>query len=211
MRKLCTDFSLFRSKRMRGFTLTELSIVIGITGLVLGAIWVAASGVSQSNKVQLAVKEAATILQNYRTLFATHPVDTGNDVKDDTWTDITCLGVNSGFFPNEMVASLPPCVANTQGYPLSPWGGWLYVWGVQFTQSIVLQYNNLPQAACIQMAAQLFNSPDIIWQQVAGNGAPAAGAWLPPLGNGVPLTMAQITGACANNNNNVLQVGYKAR
>ena len=50
----------------RGFTLSELAIVIGIIGLILAAIWVAAASVSSSNKNQTAQQETAYIIANYK-------------------------------------------------------------------------------------------------------------------------------------------------
>ena len=37
--------------RKKGFTLTEIAIVLGIIGLILGAIWVAAASVYQNQRI----------------------------------------------------------------------------------------------------------------------------------------------------------------
>ena len=49
----------------RGFTLTELAIVVGIIGSILGAIWMASSSVNGNAKGQKALTETMQILTGY--------------------------------------------------------------------------------------------------------------------------------------------------
>jgi hypothetical protein len=55
-----TDIALihFRTaRRKRGFNLIEAAIVLGVVGLVIGGIWVAASSVSRTMGINQIVKD----------------------------------------------------------------------------------------------------------------------------------------------------------
>ena len=56
-------------RRQRAFSLTEMAIVLGVIGLILAAIWTAASSANQRNKVDAAVQELQTTAQNMVTLY----------------------------------------------------------------------------------------------------------------------------------------------
>src|SRR3984957_13178951 len=64
-------------KRKRGFTLTEIAIVLGIIGLILGAIWGAASAVYANKKAADAEQGITASTQAVRSLFANSPNNTG--------------------------------------------------------------------------------------------------------------------------------------
>jgi len=65
-------------RSMRGFTLTEAAIVLGIVGLILGAIWVAAAAVYNNLRVSTASNQLLQIVQSVRSIHATqNTVDTG--------------------------------------------------------------------------------------------------------------------------------------
>ena len=53
----------------RAFTLTELAIVLGIIGVILGAIWTAAAKVYTNNKVTRATNELLAISNNIKQLY----------------------------------------------------------------------------------------------------------------------------------------------
>ncbi len=194
-------FAAPKSRQTCGFTLTEIAIVLGLIGLVLGAIWLAASKVYQNNRVQLAVKETAIILQGFRGLYTAHPVDSGGN-----FVDITCTGVNSGFFPNDMLVPAACVTNNSTTYPRHPWDDYMQIWAHDGWQGVVIGFTNLPQSACVQLTRQIGNAPDIIFENVNGTSVT-----LPPFGVQTLLTTAQIATACLAGNVNFLQLGFKAR
>jgi prepilin-type N-terminal cleavage/methylation domain-containing protein len=94
------------AKRKKGFTLTEIAIVLGIIGLILGAIWAAASSVYanlKSNQAQQGILAAA---QAVRSMFATS-ANTGTAAS----TPIT----SPGMFPQNWVS------AASAGKTGNPW------------------------------------------------------------------------------------------
>lgn len=58
-------------RKLRGFTLTEAAIVLGIVGLILGAIWVAAAAVYNNLRVSTTSNQMLQIAQSVRAIHAT--------------------------------------------------------------------------------------------------------------------------------------------
>src|ERR1700740_210314 len=75
--------------RKRGFTLTEIAIVLGIIGLILGAIWVAAAAVYNNMRTSKATTEILTAVQNVRALYATSQIVDAN-------ANMTAVGAQAG-------------------------------------------------------------------------------------------------------------------
>jgi prepilin-type N-terminal cleavage/methylation domain-containing protein len=129
-------------KTSRGFTLTELAIVLGIIGIILGAIWSAASMVYENNRTKQASNEVLTIIGNWKSIYGAKRVDVAYD-----WFDITALTINNNFMPQEMIV---PGVT-TQGN--GPWtGSWVNVYGIASWNAIAVWYNGLSQSACNHLA-----------------------------------------------------------
>lgn len=64
-------------RKGRGFTLTEAAIVLGIVGLILGAIWVAAASVYDNLRVSKTSEQLLNMVQSIRSMHATQNTVTG--------------------------------------------------------------------------------------------------------------------------------------
>src|ERR1700733_12022724 len=73
----------------RGFTLTEIAIVLGIIGLILGAIWVAAAAVYTNMRTSKTTTELLDIVQNVRAMYATSGTV-------DPAADMAAFGIQAG-------------------------------------------------------------------------------------------------------------------
>ncbi len=104
-------------RSQHGFTLTEMAIVLGVTGLIIGAIWAAASLVYNNMRLSQAQQEIISIANNVRSLYASRSTFTAT--ADNT--DITVAMANAGAFPGPMIA-VTPTSTNLQTYPRLPWG-----------------------------------------------------------------------------------------
>ena len=92
-----------RALKRRGFTLTEVSIVLGIFGLILGAIWTAAARVEANQRVARAVADTLTIVTGVRNIYGKQPFTVA--------ADITQSMVDMGVYPPNMLQ--PVCPAGT--------------------------------------------------------------------------------------------------
>ncbi len=101
---------------LRGFTLTELAIVLGVIGTMLGGIWLAAGAVNSNMKTNQAITELQAITQNIRAMNGSRQ----NFSSAATVADQTAQFMTAGVFPNEM---MPPGTP----YPLNPWGGYVAI------------------------------------------------------------------------------------
>jgi prepilin-type N-terminal cleavage/methylation domain-containing protein len=126
-----------------GFTLTELSIVLGIMGSILGAIWSASSHVSANNRAQKTVTQILDIANGFRAAFPNGAINSPN------W--YTGYAINSGLIPANMITN--PCTGAVGGVDpnwsngsgscgVSPWnaqvlvgGGAGVAWGVTASAS----------------------------------------------------------------------------
>lgn len=92
--------------RNKGFTMTELAIVLAVAGIFLGGVWVAGSVVTQNMRVGDTVGQMITIVRNVRTLYASQSRFTGA-----AGSDITTAMVNAEVFPPQMVENGTPRTA----------------------------------------------------------------------------------------------------
>lgn len=124
----------------RGFTLTEAAIVLGIVGLILGAIWVAAASVYDNLRVSTTSNQLIQIVQSVRSMHAT---------QSTLDADIDALLVaKAGGIPSDMV------VKDTNGAitgVYDVWGGSLTIQATTHTMtndSFAVTFAKVPQGAC---------------------------------------------------------------
>jgi prepilin-type N-terminal cleavage/methylation domain-containing protein len=133
----------------RGFTLTEIAIVLGIIGLILGAIWTAAAAVYSNQKINTAQSAIMTVIQGARSLYAT-----SSTTGDAVGTDETPALIAAGVFPANLAI----------GGGTTPWGAssTFKVYSQQASvvgDSLLVELNGIPAAqlstACISLQTSL--------------------------------------------------------
>ncbi len=102
------------TRAKRGFTLTEIAIVLGIMGTILGAIWVAASRTSQSNKTNKLVTEILSIQSSIRSAYVSRANMSAGC--------FSTTFVNMGIIPPDMVVSGAGGVCGGTPSIRDPWG-----------------------------------------------------------------------------------------
>ena len=115
------------ARHRRAFTLTELAIVLGVIGLILGAIWTAAAKVYANNRVNKGVQQVLAVSNGVRSIYNKGYVDAGV---------LSQLAVNNGLYPPDMLnaagcntAAIASDGQNATPCPLNPWNGELTLAG----------------------------------------------------------------------------------
>lgn len=125
---MACPFSLIANKGRRGFNLIEAAIVLGVVGLVVGGIWVAAAAVTTSRNVTETAQGLLRVCTKSTQLFDSRSAPSGPD------TVITSSALAAGVFPETWVNG---------GSVTSPIGGsvellWLaYDWGFGGVSALV--------------------------------------------------------------------------
>ena len=88
------------SRRVRGFTLTEVAIVLGIVGIILGSIWIAAAAVYRNMRINRTYEQVLILSQNIRALFGG-----GNTTGLPDSTNIVQMAIKANAFPSDMVST----------------------------------------------------------------------------------------------------------
>ena len=135
-----------RRRRHRGFTLTEIAIVLGIMGLIIGAVWTAASGTRNAQKNNDAVTELQTIVGNVSSMLLGQSL--GAPVLTNATTSLNTAGaVTSAYY------------TSGSSYGTTPFGGAsaFAVWeNPTATPSRVfrMSFYNVTMSGCIALLTQ---------------------------------------------------------
>jgi prepilin-type N-terminal cleavage/methylation domain-containing protein len=131
-----------KPSRAKGFTLTEIAIVLGIMGLILGAIWTAASSVYSNQRVHQANTAIMQIAQGVRALYATASTTGYTSV-----TDITPMLITAGALPSNLVNG----TTLTGPFP----GGSSLVIATQDGNGFVISMSGVTQQNCIAILSSV--------------------------------------------------------
>jgi len=162
-------------REKQGFTLTEVAIVLGIVGLILGAIWVAAAAVYTNLRTSKVSTELLTAVQNVRAMYATAgTVDPGANMSGFGVQGGTGLTyVDGGIFPNDMLNG----VGNTATAAQDPWDGYVNIeaaTNIIANDSFQISFDRIPKSACINIitsATGVGKDPGLIGVSSAATGA----------------------------------------
>lgn len=188
----------YSHRRKRAFTLTEIAIVLGIVGLILGAIWVAAAAVYNNLRVSKANTEILSIAQAVRTLYAT-----SSTMTDAAGTDETGSMCKASIFPNDMIPTGGCPAVGAASTLINPWNGTVTVTAQTDTvasDSFGIEFNGITQGACITLVTSITGTgrdPGLYYAGVtaAPKGAVAFGA-ASPMALPVPASTAAAAGNC---------------
>lgn len=137
---------LSRPGDRRGFTLTEIAIVLGIAGILIAAIWIAASPVNRNSQVNQALDELRTITNNMTTMYTNRlpaACGVGNDITDSA--------VKTNVIPSPYVFTGLPCDQANQPWHLA--GGGLTI-GLGGGGLYTVSFWGLPDYACVGLLLQ---------------------------------------------------------
>jgi prepilin-type N-terminal cleavage/methylation domain-containing protein len=177
---------LSRPQSRRGFTLTEIAMVLSVMGIILGGIWAVAGAVYDNNHIKTATQQFMTISANWKSAFSSRRVDIADN------TNITTMSINNNFLPADMITS--PTTA------VNPWNGGVNILSSQTDNGIIISYSGLNQSACVRLANALSNT-SIIWQEINTNSQYTPGSIT---GGGNTLwSLSTIAGYCNGDSNSV--------
>ena len=128
----------------KGFTLTEIAIVLGIIGMILGAIWTAASSVYNNQRISHANTSILQITQGVRTLYSEAP-NMGNTASQD----MTASLITAGALPMDIIngtAAIGPWASSA----IKVLGG-----SVANDVSFTIEISNVPLKACISLISSI--------------------------------------------------------
>lgn len=184
-------------RQRRGFTLTEIAIVLGIVGLILGAIWVAASAVYNNLRISTTVRDMIALSQGVRNLYANQ-----GTMDAITTNNLICTGA----VPNDLVVGT--CAAGGATM-VDSWGGAI-TWTPATTistagNSFVIDLAGIPQPGCVGLLtdSSTRSTGSGIYGVNAGN---AAFNTIAGVGQTTNYTGTTAVTACALATNN--HVGY---
>ena len=175
-------------RRSRGFTLTELAIVLGIAGIILGAIWAAAGSVYRNQHVAKAQQQLTLLSTSIKSFYSTR------NTLPDTEQLMTTALLDAGAIPGDIGKTFGSLTSGIGGtlrilpWPTAP-GSRAFIIAIQNiisdTECRTLALNTAgdnPLSGLSRPAQSVFNNIDG-WRSVAnattvGPGICTALAWV---------------------------------
>ncbi len=141
--------------RRKGFTLTEMAIVLGVIGAMLGGIWAASAAAYNSMKLSQAQKDLLTLVQNVRSLYAAR----GSFPYQPADIDYTLAFANASVIPADMI------VPGGVNPVVDAWGDRVtvttqsnYGGSLKATNRFEITFWGMSQASCYPFITQTVNS-----------------------------------------------------
>jgi hypothetical protein len=138
----------YRAPQQAGFNLIEAAIVLGIVGLIVGAIWAAAGSAYENMRLQNASKQLLALVQGVRGTYANQPSGTV-DVTVDTLAGM-------GVIPSDMLV-----LTNGSASIVHQWSGSVDTADQSSDvgmPAFSLTYNNIKTDSCNNLATRVANS-----------------------------------------------------
>lgn len=139
MNQLFSLFTRVNQRGQQGFNLIEAAVILGIVGLVVGGIWIAAAAVKENRNISIAEDGVLQIDNAVYSLF--HDLPWPYSV----YTDMTPLFIASGKINSEFVSGAA-CMKD-------PWGGDVDVqaYGTEW----VIYFRNISSRTCVNLVTRV--------------------------------------------------------
>ncbi|MGE4352086.1 MAG: type 4 pilus major pilin [Bdellovibrionales bacterium] len=181
-------------RKQRGFTLTEAAIVLGIMGLILGAIWVAAAAVYNNLRVTTTSNQLLQVVQSIRSMHATQQtVDSGIN---------SLLVAKAGGIPKDMITytnEIPSAVRDV-------WGGDVTIAATTYSvtnDAFYVQFDDVPQGPCSDLLVRNTGSGRDSGLVGAGNAASTS--------TNFPVGLSTAVAACSNATKNSVVFTFRLK
>ena len=171
-----------------GFSLIETAIVLGIVGLVIGGIWVAAAAVFTNQKYKDLLDGTTFIVDQTQSLLPSSAYDRGplSGVYLYIQSGMRDTGIKMGLFPAHWVSGTAV---------KSPFGGVVYLFAVD-SNKFQIQFFSSPRDICIKLVGAIASHPG----QAGGSVSPSGIMWDRSLtGYSIPFRQS----GCTNSTNTV--------
>lgn len=135
------------SRRRLGMGLLESALYLGISGLILATIWVAASSVSANKQIDKTVGQLVQIAQNMRALYSNQSGFSGT-AGWTTGSNITATVVQLEVVPTEMINPAAPGVLRTV------WSSPVRIYVGPTLRTFLIRYTAIQQEHCLATIAR---------------------------------------------------------
>lgn len=131
--------NFLNERKKNGFSLVEAAIVLGVVGLVIGGIWVAAAVVNEDWKVSKTTRDMVEIVNNTQNLISS--------------ADANAIGTNVDLIPTLMRSGRFPSDWIVNNTIKSPFG--TTVWLVNNPPYLHFAIHSVPRSSCIKLLVRL--------------------------------------------------------
>lgn len=183
-------------KMKRGFTLTEIAIVLGIMGLILGAIWAAAAAVYGSQRMNNASNQVAQIVQSVRKIYST--ANSISPVSSNITGDLALAGqVPSGMLRGGFAYAAGGAIATN--YLVGPFpNGLTAIYSTSDGNGFVISMSSVSQANCISLLTSIGGASRDAGLFLAVAETPSAAPAIQAVATDVPLATEVTTAEAAS-------------
>jgi len=199
------ELGLKKAQAHRGFTLTEIALVLGLIGIILGAIWTAAATVYDNRLVAKAEGQLMMIASNVKSLYA-------NGQQVESTADMFASGANAGASASYLRAGVFPSDTLDTGHPntatqaYDPWGENIAIMSDgQTPAGIMISFGVPSTSACMKFISSVLNAAPYGLYNIHYQAVPVWAGDL-DLQTGT-VNMSSITNACVNFSTSFQQAG----
>lgn len=143
---------MHKQKSCSGFNLIETAIVLGVVGLIIGGIWVAAAAVSENRKQTRALEQIIYYTDRIKNVFYGHTSTAGSYFV--LWDVAGGINIRRSAWDTYLPPDMYSTVSGNR--PTSPWGGIVNIFIYPAERYVSVSYENIPRGSCIKLGPKIY-------------------------------------------------------